>query len=408
MIIDNKEAVFNGGPFQSYWWADEHEPVHLAIRAELSDDIDANLLEKAWENTKKVYPLIELVPDDFDEEVIFFKGEGTSRPIQSKSTLKLADEVTMFRGISLTYYRNTITLSSYHSIADEYGLNEIFRTLLNFYISERTNTSVNNSGVMMTENRKPEEYFIQNTILEPKNYAPQSVILYKDIREIFNDISITNNEDCAVTVGEIEISADALDVICKKYKAAPDEIFTYAAAKAVYEMYPNERRKLSFGIMTDFRSTFNVPDTIAPCSKKMPLVLSYNDIVGCDMRTAIEKIVNIRAYQKTDDYIKSHVALENSYAVLGIRNACLSVNFSGEFHIGEKTSYIKNITMSDYSMKSVFMIRLEDKFKVSFQYGSATDKYMDAVSSVLCNLGVNAKITVPAYPFGAETEKPSV
>ena len=59
-------------------------------------------------------------------------------------------------------------------------------------------------------------------------------------------------------------------------------------------------------------------------------------------------------------------------------------------------------------MKSVFMIRLEDKFKVSFQYGSATDKYMDAVSSVLCNLGVNAKITVPAYPLGAETEKPSV
>ena len=118
--------------------------------------------------------------------------------------------------------------------------------------------------------------------------------------------------------------------------------------------------------------------------------------------------MKIRAYQKNDDHIKSYVALENSYAVLGIRNACLSVNFSGEFDIGEKTSYIKNVTMSDYSMKSVFMIRLGDRFKVSFQYGSATDKYMNAVSAVLCALGADAEVTVRAYPLGAETEKPSV
>lgn len=408
MIIDSKEAVFNGGPFQSYWWADEHEPVHLSIKAELIHTVEPGTLEKAWEDTKRVYPLIDLVPDDHDEEVIFFRGEGTSRPVQSGNALRLASEVTWFRGVSLTYFENTVTLSAYHSIVDEYGLNEIFKTLMSFYVSAVTDVPADASGVMMRVNRKPEEYFVQNTVFEPNDYEPQPVVLYKDISEIFNDTSVANEEDCAVTAGQIEISADDLDRLCKGNKAAPDEILVYAAAKAVYEMYPDERRKLSFGIMTDFRETFEVPETIAPCSKKMPLVLSREDVVGCDMKFAVENITKIRAYQKSDDYIKSHVAIENSYAVLGIRNACLSVGFSGEFNIGGMTSYIKNITMSDHSMKSAFMIRLGDKFKVCFQYGNATDKYMNAVSAVLRGLGANAEVTAGAYPLSAESEKPIV
>ncbi len=408
MIINNKEAVFNGGPFQSYWWADEHEPVHPAIRAELKDNIDPEILEKAWEDTKKVYPLIDLIPDDYDEEVLFFKSEGESKPIKSKNALKLVSDAVKYRGVSLTYFVNTASLSAYHSVVDEKGLIEIFRTLMNFYISAFKETAADVPSVMTKNNRKPEEYYIQNTMLLSNDYAPQPIKLYRDIREIFNDTSVVSDENCAVTSGELDIPFSSYDELCKKYGVSADEMFVYAMAKSVYEMYPEERKKLSFGVMTDFRSTFDVPETIAPCSKKMPVVLTYEDVCGQDMKNALENISGIRNYQKSDDYIRSHVALENTYSVLNIRNACLSVNFCGEFEIGENTSYIQNITMTDYSIRSVFMIRLGDNIKVSFQYGNATGKYMDAVKKTLDGFGIQSKITVSPYPVSAESDKPIV
>jgi hypothetical protein len=400
--------IFNGGPFQSYWWADEHEPIHPAIKVELTDMVNADILKEAWEDTKRVYPLIDLIPDDYDEEVIFSIGEGESRPIQSKAPLQLAKEVTLYRGVSLTYFENTITLSAYHSLVDEKGLIEIFKTLLNFYIATLKNVSIDAVGVMMKENRQPQEYFIQNTMLSPKDYNPQPLKLYKDIREIFIDTNVVNDEGCAITVGEMEISAKEFDSLCEKTGLSTDELFTYVMAKSIYNMYPEERRKLSFGIMTDFRSVFEVSDTIAPCSKKMPLVLSHDDICGSDLATATQKISEIRTYQKSEDYIKSNVALENTYSVLNIKNACLSINFTGIFDLGEKTKYIKNITMTDYSMRSVFMIRLGDAIKTSFQYGSATDKYMEVIIKTLGELGIQAKLAVKPYPVDAESDKPIV
>jgi hypothetical protein len=408
MMLDNKEVVFNGGPFQSYWWADEHEPIHPAIKAELTDTVDADILKKAWEDTKHVYPLIDLIPDDYDEEVIFFKGEGESRPIQSKASLRLAKEVTLYRGVSLTYFENTVTLSAYHSIVDEKGLIEIFKTLLNFYISAYKNISTNAESVIMKENRQPQEYFIQNTMLSPKDYNPQPVKLYKDIREIFIDTSVVNDEGCAITVGEMEICVKDFDMLRERTGLSPDELFTYVMARSIYDMYPEESRKLSFGIMTDFRSVFDVLDIIAPCSKKMPLLLSHDDICGSDLSTAAQKISEIRAYQKSEDYIKSHVALENTYSVLNIKNVCLSINFAGNFDIGKKTEYIKNITMTDYSLRSVFMVRLGDNIKASFQYGCATEKYMNVIVKTLGELGVQAKVTVTPYPVSAESDKPII
>lgn len=408
MKNDNKEVVFNAGPFQSYWWADEHEPIHPSIKAELTDEVDSDSLEKAWADTKKVYPVIECIPDDYDEEVIYYKSEGVSRPVQSKSTLQLVKDVTLYRGFSLVYFGNTVTLSAYHSLADEKGLVEIFKTLMNFYVSYYTNTPADNPYVMMKENRRPGEYCIQSTMLDPKDYRSQSVKLYKDIREIFNDTSVLNDENCAVTVREIDVSFSDFDDVCKETGSSPEEFFTGIMAKTIYNMYPDERKTLSFGIMTDFRETFGVHETISPCSKKMPLILPYEHISSSDIKTLAKEITGIRVYQKSDDYIKSHVALENTYSVLNIRNACLSVNYFGEFYIGEKTSYIKSITISDYSIRSVFMVRLGDIIKISFQYGSATDKYMNAVLKTINGLGIQAKVTAEAYPVRAEAEKPIV
>ncbi len=408
MIPNNREIVFNGGPFQSYWWADEHDPAHLAIMAEICKDIDYILLQQAWEDTKQVYPLIDLIPDDYDEEVLFFKSEGESEPIKSKTALQLVKEVTLYRGVSLTFFENTVKLNAYHSIVDEKGLNEIFKTLLNFYFSYVTNTCKDDSYVMTKTERNPEEYFIQNTMLSPSDYISQNVTLYNDVREVFNDTNAVNDESNAITVGMVDIQSDKYDELCKNYDVSAEVMLIYVMARTIYRMYPAERRRISFGIMTDFRSAFEVEENIAPCSKKMPLVLSYDEVCSADMNDALQNILKQREYQKSDDYIKTQVALENTYSVLNIRNAGVSVNFCGEFDIGKKTSYVKNIMMTDYSVKSVFMMRLNDTIKVSFQYGNATSEYMNNFKDVLNELNMKSEIAVNAYGIPTESEVPVI
>jgi hypothetical protein len=64
--------------------------------------------------------------------------------------------------------------------------------------------------------------------------------------------------------------------------------------------------------------------------------------------------------------------------------------------------------MTDYSLRSVFMIRLGDNIKASFQYGCATEKYMNVIVKTLGELGVQAKVTVTPYPVSAESDKPII
>lgn len=399
MLNDAKDAIYNGGPFQSYWWADEHEPVHPAIRLTLKHPVDEDALKKAWDKMKKLYPLFDAVPDDFDEEILFFRGEGESVPVRSENVLKIASEAVLYRGFSLTFFEETITLSAYHSLVDEIGLMKIASDLMRLYFSIKDDTEVSLS--VNTENRGPEEYFIQSTMLSPDGYEPQPVMLYHDIRHIFSDPEAANDENGIMT-GKLILSADEFDGLCKRLSAEPDEMIACVMARAVYKLFPEERRALSLGFMTDFREVFGVCNTIAPCSKKLPLVLEYDEVMNGDGKEAAGKISSVRKVQKSDDYIKSHVAMENTYAVLNIRNACVSVNYAGTFDIGESTSEIADISMSDYSGSSLFMVYLGDEVQISLQYGKVTEKYQKAVKDVLVESGLS-KVEVSG-PYRIEKE----
>ena len=261
---------------------------------------------------------------------------------------------------------------------------------------------------MMKEGRRPEEYFVQNTMLPAEGYTPQPVMLYRDIREILLDADIANEEGSAGTTGEVTVSFAAWEALAGKLNTGSEALLLSIMAGLVCGMYPGTGKKLCLGVMTDFRGTFRIPDTIAPCSKKMPVILNREDVDGHSPETVAALIGRIRSEQLTADYIRSHVAMENTYSVLNIRNACFSLQFSGRFDLGEYTRHILDITMRDFSIRTAFMIRLGNELKISFQYGAATGKYMAAFVAALDRLGVQAAVTAEPVPVHAEAEQPVV
>ena len=85
--------------------------------------------------------------------------------------------------------------------------------------------------------------------------------------------------------------------------------------------------------------------------------------------------------------------------MLNLRNVCAAVNFTGNFDMGAYTSHIRNITISDYSLCSLFAVKLGDKLRVCFQYGARTDEYMKESVRVLSDMGVDTRISMPAEKF---------
>ena len=398
MAFDAKNAVYNGGPFQSYWWADEHEPIHPAIRVNLKDPIDEELIKGAWDKLKTQYPLIDCIPDDYDEEILFFKGEGESVPIKTRHIPRIAGEAVKNRGFVLTFFENTMTLSAYHSLADEIGLMRLISELLTVYFAKKNGNEID----ALTEkvSRRPEEYFVQNTLLSPADYSPKPSVLYHDIENVFVN-SGTGNDEAGITTGLLIFSSEAFEHVCNNYNITADEMMILVMARAIYRLFPEERRALSFGVMTDFRDTFDVRETIAPCSKRMPLVLEYEDVIQREEHLA-NQIAKKRAIQTGDDYIKSHVALENTYAVLNIRNACTNINYAGCLSVGEYTPEIRSVTMSDYSANGLFLVQMGERIYVSMQYGKETERYMSAARDVLTGLGIRDITHEKAYQIEGE------
>ena len=398
--------VFCGGPCQSYWWADEHEPIHPTVSAELREPVDSVSLGRAWAETLRAYPLLDCFVDDEDETVVFFRAKGTSRPVRSAMPVELVSEATALRAASVTYWERSVTLSVYHSLVDERGLFEVFKTLLRSYFARLEGTEPDAAYAPIATDLAPEHYFVQNTKLTPRDYEVQPVTLYRESRHIYQDASIVKDGGILITNAELSIAAGPFYALCDKYGASADELFAYVVARGIYAGDLDERRDLCIALMTDFRDTFGVSQSIAPCSKRMPLVVSRYDIVEQEMGSALRAIAATREQQKSDDYIKTHVAMENTYAVLEVRNACLAINFTGELDLGAATEQVTNVSMWGYSLRSAYMIRLGEKLLVNLQYGAAADRYMRAVIETLGDLGVESHVVKEQHAVPTESPTP--
>ena len=403
-----RSVVFNGGPYQSYWWNDEHLIMHPTIRAELVDEIDVCSLEAAWDKTLGVYPLLDLVPRVVEEEVVFCKAPGCVVPVRSSRHLRPGTEAVGGRAVSLTYWGATLTLSIYHSVVDTRGLLEVFRTLLALYAELHAGLATDSSRVMLEQGRAPEQYFVQSTMLIPADYTPRPVTLYRSIGRVFCDECVGEDSEDGVTVAQVCLPYAELVSVCGEQKATTDVLLLYATARSIYGMHPDDRRDLSLAVECDFRETFAVQDSIAPCSCPVPCVVTHEEVMEQSMQDALATIAARRAQQVSRDYICSHLAMENTFGLLDLKRPCIVMSGTYDVRLGEATDHLRRIEFYDCSLRTARLLRLGDSLLINLQYGRRTQAYADALVATLRELGVDAGISAQPHMVPAEVASPVV
>ncbi|MBO4395334.1 MAG: hypothetical protein J5819_03195 [Eubacterium sp.] len=423
-IFDKKDAVFRGGPMQSFWYADEHYPYHLKAFAVLDSDVDPVHLKKAWDRTKQIYPVIDMAMQVFDEDIYFFDvSPEIGNTDESDAPVCPGGEATAGRAMALTFSGKTITLTAYHSLVDEFGIRQVLATLLRAYLCDFPGS--------FDPEFKPEDIFIQNTMLAPEDYKPQPLTLYGNSADIFYDDSIPYDMDEPMTASCIRVSRRAFMEIAG---SCPEAVLSAITARTVYELYTNERRALSLDMLTDFRGAFGIRSSIAPCSKHLPMIVSYDEVMEGSFEEAVQRICSLRETQTSDDYLKSYLALDNTYAVLGQKRPAAAVAYmdvlspalqrmasssgmsdaqgSEAEKIGSGTARelmsesdvnavetglpIRQVAVSYLEKRSVLMIGYGESMWIYLQFGDRTEDYTNAMMRVLENVGIEATVITEA------------
>jgi NRPS condensation-like uncharacterized protein len=321
----------------------------------LDHNIDSEKLSIAWDKTKRVYPLIDCVPELVNGEIIFYKDEKDNPPLKSSKPIKPGTDACARRAFAVTYYENKITLCLFHSVVDGGGLNMIFCTLIYFYLELYTGEGDENPPVETRENRSPEEYFKPLTSIEIGNFERKSLITYKNRKGMFIDLDMTANEQGDIEMARIKVPVDEFMSVCKNIGANPSSMMTILMAKAAYNIHPERRGDLAFVLTMSARKAFGVPDTIANCSTNVLIPVEYEDIMGEDISKAAKKIRSLIDYQRSSDFIKTFVEFYETYDwILAKRYAVLT--YIGKVDIGKNAKHIIGFEMSDDAVCTMYLM----------------------------------------------------
>ncbi|MCH5200195.1 MAG: hypothetical protein J1F60_04470 [Oscillospiraceae bacterium] len=385
----NKELYLKYGPRNLLWLMDHYNDIHIRFSAELDREIDGELMEKAWEKTVRVYPAIGCVIEMEGKELFFYKADGENKAIKSKAVINPGSRLVSGCVVTATYYGNRVSVSAYHTMVDGGGLNEIFKTLLYFYISSYTGTYDEPVTVQTAEGRAPEEYYRPVSPDELGDFTPVPLHTVPYLREFAEDADMEADEDGNKLFASVRFSADAFIGKCKEIGANPTAMLALLTSKAFYALNPGEQKDIFFEITTSVRKIFGAEGCISNCTSDVIADVCYDDVNG-DVKDFVKKFRAEMDSQRSADYVKTKRQLTSTYELNPV-NKKITLTYIGSLDIGENTKNITDFEMVTNAAQLLMLMQLGDEFRLMLEFGKATQKYIDKISELLRDMGIEVK-----------------
>ncbi len=389
--MDNTENYYIAyGPRNLLWLMDHYNDIHIRFSAELDAEIDGELMQKAWEKTINVYPCIGCVIEMEGKELFFYKADGENKAIKSKAPINPGSDLVSNCVITATYYGNRVSVSAYHTMVDGGGLNEIFKTLLYFYISSYTGVYDEPVTVQTKEGRAPEGYYKTVSKGELGEFTPVPLHTMPYLKEYAEDPDMAADENDSKYFASIKFPADAFIVECKKIGANPTAMLALLTSKAFYALNPKEQKDLLFEITTSVRKIFGAEGCISNCTSDVIAEMCYKDIVNDDEAELVKKFRAEMDSQRSDDYVKTKRQLSSTYE-LNYVSKKITLTYIGEIDIGGNTKHISSFEMATNATQLVMLMQIGDEFVLMLEFGKATGRYINKFAELLTQMGIEAK-----------------
>lgn len=394
----SRREVFNGGPMSPFWWLDHETAYHNKFQVTLDHEVDPSLLAAAWDKTKRVYPLIDWVPDLVGGDVVFFEDERDNPPLCSPVPVSPGTEACAGRAFSVTYWGRNVTMSAFHSIVDGGGINQIFSTLVYAYLCLRTGEEDAEPPVEMREGRAPETYFRPLSTVDLGEFEPQPLVTFRRRKGMFDDLDAAPDENGNVFMCRIKLQGSSKEFIdaCRRIGANPSTLMCLVMARAAYRLHPQRRGDLSFVLTMSARAAFGIPESIANCSANLLIPVCYDDVMDDDLSRPARMVRSTIDSQRSMDFIKTLFSFYETYDwILAKRYAVLT--YMGTIGFGMHSKHVESFEMTDESTDSMFLMELNGSFYILLQFGKVTQAYAEAIVDIIEELGGAASIDLPSH-----------
>ena len=399
-------------------------PIHMRNMYRLDHEIDDELLYEAWEKTKRVYPVVDAVLG-FDEGeaeqyldpqwaaehakshlYIMAPEDDGGHPVKSKKPLAPNTEAVGKRLVAVSYYGNTICATAYHLLIDGGGFNMVLNTFLYTYLALYTGHEDEHPIVELREGRALEDYFVP---MEPARVCAQDftvVPLFEPPADVrgFLDEDMCNDEG-AMIMGIMEIDGRDFMRLCKSTGANPSAMIAVLAGRAAYELNPDRQEGIVFGFTISSRDVLGVNDSIANAATGGVSYVTRSDFERKPLAEVAQRVRADLNAQRTRDYTLSFIKsmyLEHNMFDFVAR----PITYMGKFSIGDNDEHVLMAGISTKADANVYMNAVGDRFDLALQYGKATEKYLDEFAKIFAELGVGAKIAVPAHFVALDVKEP--
>ena len=387
----NRKLIYDSGKSTWFWICDVNDDIHMRSTFELDHKVNGEELTQAWRKTMKVYPLLELIPNRVNDHLQFFEPDDESVVLESREPTMPGTELSRYRGISLSYYENTLTTTVFHSVMDGNGAMSVMRTLLYHYCCIHFGKTFDPTGFMLEENRVPIDYYKPFKSYPMGEYTPVPLYTFPENAEFFNDPDMIPVGPGKIILGTLGIPTDDFIAMCKRNGANPSAMVCILLARAAYSLHKDDRRDMLFHVTMDFRGGLGIKDSIAQCSSAAMLELPYAKAVADDLTSAAKGLRDALNAQRTENYIKSYTALLRTYDMTA--SSCSGVaSYIGSVDLGELQEHITGLLLVNNACNIVNMMQFGDEFLLFCQLGLAAERYMKALTEELKKLGVTARV----------------
>ena len=398
-------------------------PVQLRFTAALDHEIDGVMLAEAWERTKRVYPVLDavlgfdrgdanfyLIPGNFEK----YRGDhlylaqpegGENRPLKSKIPVRPATPAFGGRLASVSYYGNTVSFSSYHTLLDGGGMKMVFSTFLYTYFALYTGQEDPEPVVELAEGRDLDAYYVSRyrDYVASLEYKPTPLYtLPRGCRGIPEPEAVNDEH---VHWGAISLPAAGFMRFCKENGANPSAMLCVMMARATYLVHPEEQGESVFHLTLSNRKALGLEKYISNAIGLATVYLTREEAENRPLPESVRKIRQDMESQRTKDYQVSFARLFETYQhapayVPG------TVTYVGPLDIGSSNCHITDFRMETGADRTAYLAQLNDRFLLMLQYGKATEKYIRALGRVLEDAGVSAEITSPVEYVAVDSPAP--
>lgn len=391
----------------SFYESDRRNPKVIRIRIRMRDLIDPDALRRAVSTAMQRYPYFCVELQKKDGQYVF---QDNHRPVvitHSLHGVELNSEASNYHLISFSWQDNWMLMDVCHAMTDATGANEILRTLLYYYCSEKYGVTLKKDGIRLTGDLIPEEEWV-----DPVEHAADLPTPSRfEMSQAVNPVKAAGLQaDTQSTVYSIAIPEAELMRFNIENDGSPGTMISLFLCRAIAKMCPENKDVIRVALCVNQRNALHAPlahqslvsGVMLEYKEKMkswPLdrqATAYRGMVFAQTMeervlagVASQKGINQMILSKESD--QERIELSSYLSDLASKVITATVSYVGKANYKEAEHYIRDFRLWTSQRGSIILIEISavnGRFTLDFTQPFSSPIYLNAFLAELDENGI--------------------